>query len=214
MQKKVDGFIEKLSKFESKEDLFNMYNSEAYRHNLKQYLLEMISLKPKRMFVGEAPGPNGTLRTGIPFTDEIILSQRPITIGGIRIFTKEYFLPLVDKGLISENSGKCVWNSFIEIGELPLLWNAVPYYPHKKYDFMELRNPTDCEVRMFSNFIVDLLEMFPTIEYFAAIGRKGQIALVEALEWPPYIKHPSRYSSSFKGRVDEIITNELGKAGV
>ncbi|MFZ5944042.1 MAG: hypothetical protein ACOYVD_08020 [Bacillota bacterium] len=161
----INKFVEKVAQQPSDNELYNMYfgdEGEPLRENLCNYLKEMVENKPTHLLLGEAAGPDGACRTGIPFTDEQILSLGHRTIGSQTIFTLNYNLPYITNGnIISENSAQRVWATITSTGNLPLMWNAVPYYPHKKDDYFEIRNPRDdSEVRKFKSFVI----IYPTIE--------------------------------------------------
>jgi len=158
----INKFVEKVAQQPSDNELYNMYfgdEGEPLRENLCNYLKEMVENKPTHLLLGEAAGPDGACRTGIPFTDEQIGHR---TIGSQTIFTLNYNLPYITNGnIISENSAQRVWATITSTGNLPLMWNAVPYYPHKKDDYFEIRNPRDdSEVRKFKSFVI----IYPTIE--------------------------------------------------
>lgn len=210
MSSKIIKFVEELGKIKSKNDLHNMYygvQGKPLRDNLVQYLIEMQKIKPNHLFLGEAAGPNGACRTGIPFTDETTIVTSPHRIGNIIIFQENYNLPFANEVAVSEQSSERVWNVFRNTGVLPLMWNAVPFYPHKKDNFYKIRTPRDeDEIRKYSSLIKELLELFPAIKHFGAIGRKAQIGLVEALGFPPYIKHPSRSDIEFNTMARNFLT--------
>lgn len=196
----IKAFVLKLAQTTTVKNLHNMYSGEEGKplcDNLIKYLTEMAKHKPTHLMLGEAAGPNGARITGIPFTDEETLQKGPITIGTQQIYAKQYNTPNFDKvkTASSEQSAKRVWSMIQSAQVLPLMWNAVPFYPHKAKD--KIRTPRVTEVREYSIFIKELLYIFPTIKYHGATGRVAQIALVEALGWPPYIDHPSRLANNF-----------------
>lgn len=159
------------------------------------------------MLLGEAAGPDGACRTGIPFTDEKILCSGKRTIGIHTIFTLNYNTPyLVDENVVSEQSAQRVWKMIMDNQVLPLMWNAVPYYPHESGNYNKIRNPReDGEVRKWSVLVNELCEIFSTIKYHAAVGRLAQVALIEAFGWPPYINHPSRSLDAFNQKAKDFL---------
>ncbi|MFW6015652.1 MAG: uracil-DNA glycosylase [bacterium] len=213
MNKKSDikKFVELLAqeKFNKENRIFNMYAGEKginQRENLINYLEEMYDINPKILWMGEAAGPHGALHTGIPFTDELILSKRPIIINQKKLFEKKYFY---SEKVHNENSAKNIWSIIREANQIPLLWNGVPFYPFEKDNYTQLRSPSSKEIKKFSKFIEHLLEIFKSIEYFAGIGRKGQKAIVEAIKIAFYIRHPSNGGDKkFKRQAKEYLESE------
>lgn len=209
MASKIDRFVSKVAKLPSTNDLHNMYfgnQGKLLCENLVNYLNEMARNQPTHVLIGEAAGPYGACRTGIPFTDEQILSSGQRTIGKQTIFTLDYHLPFLNGNVVSEQSAQKVWTTIANARVLPLMWNAVPYYPHKSGDFDKIRNPRkDSEVRTWSVLVKELCDIFPSVKYHAAVGRLAQIALIEAFGWPPYIKHPSRSSVEFSQKTSSFL---------
>jgi len=165
----------------------------------------MVEIKPKFMLVGEAAGPDGAMRTGIPFTDEITLNSGPIILGQKSIFNGQYNLPLFSGQFVPEKSAQRVWEVIKREKVIPLMWNAVPFYPHDASNPPKIRTPRDGEVREWSSLIKELSNLFPTIKYHSAVGRKAQMGLIEAFNWPPYIRHPSRYAKDFTSEASQFL---------
>ena len=114
----IEKFVEELSLEQENEECENFYKDENKRNNLRIYLVEMMKLKPKILFVGEAPGYLGCAVTGIPFIDERVLNEYKALPG-------DY----ITYGMKKERSAKAMWDVLRDIEKLPVLWNSFPLHP-------------------------------------------------------------------------------------
>ena len=192
----VEQFIENLSSVPDTETLENPYKNPVKARNLSIYLRYMVQAKPRYMLVGEAPGYRGCALTGIPFTDEYRLSACGNT----------GCLPLLEPGYeimtdppTEEDSSTIIWRALVEKSFFPLLWNIVPFHPHRANNLRTNRTPNAQELKAWSHFIRDLLELVPSIDPGAifALGRKAEEMLLRELDIrAPYIRHPARGGAS------------------
>ena len=192
----INQFIKNLSNVEDNERLTNQYKNPVIANNLAVYLSYMKKNPPKYLFVGEAAGHLGCALSGIPFTDEYRL-----TIAG-----KNGCPPLLssDYAIISdephkENSATLIWSVFSELSFYPILWNIVPFHPHNENDQNSNRTPTPSEVRKYSRFVEDILNLFPAIDRengVFAVGKKPEARLIDMGENVSYIRHPSHGGNS------------------
>lgn len=165
----------------------NFYTDENKRYNLKVYLEEMQKLKPEVLFVGEAPGYLGCVKTGIPFTDERIIKEYKC-LSGVYIIN----------GYQKEKSAKAIWDVLKDLKKIPLLWNVFPLHPHKMGNKKSNRVPSDAEKKdigeKYIKYIIDLFE----IKEVYAIGlqafdtlKRMDIAIFDKNKEKSYIRHPS-----------------------
>jgi hypothetical protein len=93
-----------------------------------------------------------------------------------------------------ENSATQIWSVLSELSFFPALWNILPFHPHEANDRKSNRTPTPREVREYSYFVEELLNLFPSINRESgifAIGRKAEERLKELGKNVSYIRHPS-----------------------
>jgi uracil-DNA glycosylase len=121
---------------------------------------------------------------------------------------------------ISEQTSSTVWerlNKLCEIKlceinmELPLLWNIYPFYPWKYGENNKNkinRTPTGEECGKGVEFLNDLLDLFPSIKYIYAVGKKSEETLKDAgFQDVTYICHPAAIpggATRFREKFNEI----------
>ncbi len=204
--KLIKKFVENLTSYSSNEETFNMYagnTSESYikKQNLESYLSKMLHLKPKILFLGEAPGYKGCRLTGIPFTSENIL-------------TNHYFFNDKDFQLArntvkpeSEATATIVWQQLDNISYIPLLWNIFPFHPHQKEKIFSNRTPRANELKKGKEYFLDLLQIFE-IEKIMALGRKAEKHLSDINVPYAYVRHPA---NGGKKKFIEGLLKEINK---
>ncbi len=187
--------------------LFNQYNdvegtldrtdAAGIRiRNLRNYLASIDSV-PRILMVGEAPGPKGCRFSGVPFTSESQLCRREIHFWGQQS----------SKGLspYSEISATVFWRALKPFHQRFLVWNCVPFHPHKPGIPLSVRNPDDSEVARY----VDILGGFYDIlrpDTVIAIGKRALHALSTLGTESAYVRHPSMGGASeFREAVSEIF---------
>ncbi len=154
------------------------------RANLRAYLHAFQDAR--YLLVGEAAGYNGCRFTGVPFTGEDLL------VGdGALGWTQGLRLARSSKGarLSSERSAGIVWGAIGERRDL-LLWNAVPWHPHRPHRPLSNRPPARGEVRAGRELLERFLALFPHATP-VAVGRVAEGALRELGLDPIYVRHPS-----------------------
>lgn len=203
--KSIDDFVEKLKVRKSDETVFNMYENDTLAENLRLYLHAMEERKPAFFLVGEAPGPWGCRKSGVPFTAEYDLQNRQFFSSG------EYSFNIPPE---EENTARIVWDKFEAANFYPLLWNVFPFYPHKEGNPNELRKPTAKEQNEGKEYIDDLMKLFG-IDYknIYAVGRIAWKSLkqrnsINAI----YIRHPSHGGKTkFCDGIDDILKKLANK---
>lgn len=200
----IEEFVNELS-LEKRKLCENFYKDEDRKNNLITYLKEMEKLKPRVLFIGEAPGYLGCAITGIPFTDERVIKEYNCIPGNYVI-----------KGSQKEKSAKALWDVLKETDSVPLLWNAFPLHPYKEGNVRSNRQPTLSEKKeigeKYIKYIIDLFN----IEEVYAVGlqafdtlRRMDIEGFDKTKEKSYIRHPS-----YGGRkqCQEKIRGILGRA--
>lgn len=194
---RIDLLVERLAERTHQADLTNPYragddpNHAIRRHNLSLYLHQFAATKVPALLVCEAPGYRGCRLTGIPLCSRKILTAG---VEGLPIFGLErgYREPSEQQfsKIQGEQSATIVWSELRDLGMLPLIWNAFPWHPHRKFTPLSNRTPTNGELKEGREFLAQIIELF-AIKSVLAIGRKAQSSL-HALAVPcEATRHPA-----------------------
>ncbi len=157
--------------------------------NLAYYFEEMSKRSPTVLLVGEAPGYRGCGQTGVPFTSERILIQGAAGLFGTASSCKINGNP---SRPISEASATIVWDVLAQYPQnLPLIWNAYPFHPHRPDNLNSNRPPTVAELEMGAIFLQNLLNLFSSVNQVVAVGNRADDSLNR--QGIPHLKirHPS-----------------------
>ncbi len=194
-RERIERLVSELAERPGSDRLFNPYappddpKATIRRENLIRYLLDMHSLAPRVLLVAEAPGYRGCALTGIPITSERIM-LRGIEKWGL--FGDGYRQTSDHPQGVAEMTATIVWNALIEYADQPpLIWNTVPWHPHKPGNRQSNRTPGVAEQREGVVFVKAVLALFE-IEKILAVGRTAQRRLAEqGYECLP-LRHPSQ----------------------
>jgi len=171
----IDSFIARLAAQDCPPGLFNLYelgnaNNAIRRENLRLYLREMVPRAPRALLVMEAPGYRGCRLTGIP------VCSRKIMLGGLRSLgmfgAMAGYRDVADVGferLQGEQSASILWRALAELEQLPLLWNAVPFHPHRLGKPLSNRRPRQAEIALGWRYLQLLLRDWQ-FELVLAVG--------------------------------------------
>ena len=186
-------FVERLTSAGPLPDAFNPYAGEGpaavRRNNLMLYLARMAKRQPRVLLVGEAPGYRGGRVTGVPFTSEAILlgAVSPFGLFGAAAGFRGCQEPGVRR---REATATVVWEVLADLNQLPLLWNAFPYHPHRPDCLDSNRTPTAAELAVGQWAIAELLRLY-AITQVVAIGRRAEKALALAGIPAAAVRHPA-----------------------
>ena len=195
-------FVAQLAAYAPTETLFNPYHVVNPHHqlcqkNLLAYLERMTNFPPTLCLIGEALGYKGGRLTGIPFTSERILADRP------DLFAPDLFQLRHPEKPTSEQTATIMWQSLQNLTQasfkptqsgrppLPLLWNAFPFHPHHPGRPLSNRAPTLAEIKSAAHFIEALRTLFPMAR-LVAVGQKGSKSLTMLDLDHVAIRHPAR----------------------
>jgi uracil-DNA glycosylase len=182
----LDNLLESLSERESSEIVFNQYQDEEIRNNLKLYLDYLIRNKHDLLLIGEAPGYKGCRLTGIPFTSGVVIKNTKH-----KIF-KEIGSEIKLHQVVSENTATILWDFMGNDRPVPILWNAFPFHPHKRGIPESNRKPDVQELAEGKKYLKIVYDIFKP-KKLCSLGQVGEIALRELFptEKTIYIRHPS-----------------------
>lgn len=194
MNAEINKFIEELTRVKSNSNFFNQYSYDVSansirRNNLFLYLQQMINLKPRMLFVGEAPGYRGCRLTGVPFTSEYILLNGLEQLG---LFGKSRGYRKTDEfeKLWKEATASIFWESVVRTLHIPLLWNAFPFHPFQVGNEQSNRKPTKIEISTGQEFLKELIRLFD-IAIVVAVGNTAETTLKTMGIACQKVRHPS-----------------------
>lgn len=185
----VTLFVEKLAGFcvpaPFRNKLRNPYSDPRRRENLRLYLTLMRRRRPRVLLVGRDPGHRGCALTGIPFTSEAIAARGTLPSGerlacsGTVVGPGAGYLIPSDRPPVSEVSASIVWEGIHRyFQDPPLLWNALPFHPHRPGNPRSNRLPAlVAETLAFGlPYLMDLFDLFPSVDTVLAVGgRTGEV---------------------------------------
>ena len=132
-----EGFVDTLARTESGPDLYNQYaetsaHNALRRANLRRYLDDMERRRPEALLLFEAPGYRGCRLTGIPVTSRRVLLEG---LPGAGLFGRERgYADVPEPGferIQGEQSATILWRALADLGVAPLIWNSLPFHPHR-----------------------------------------------------------------------------------
>ena len=154
------------------------------RRNLRLYLRAFRSAR--HALVGEAAGYNGCRFSGLPFTGEdLLVGEKALP------WTEGLSLKRSSRGSrpTSERSANIVWGA---IGDRRdhVLWNAVPWHPHRPGQALTNRKPRRDEIESGLLLLREFFHLFPKA-IPVAVGRVAESSLRSIGLEPIYLRHPS-----------------------
>lgn len=189
MEQEIERFVKRLAHLPASTQTFNMYAGSSKRvqlcrANLQLYLKQMISIEPKIMLLGEAPGYKGCRLTGVPFTSEKTLLTHPFFAG------QNFQVVTPTQRPETEISSTVVWRNITSLKPLPLLWNIYPFHPFKEGESQSNRAPNAAELEKGKEILLELVGLFK-IEHIVAVGKKAYHKVSDLDIKHSYVRHPA-----------------------
>lgn len=177
----------------------NFYaDSDMKQLNLIKYFNALFWLKPEWMFIGEAPGIHGCVKTGIPFTSEKLIHEGHLD----RHFRGTRFVVEGKKG---EASATVVWGEVSRLSKPPIMWNAFPLHPRGKDGGN--RTPSVAELQWGLEVLQSVLELFPDV-MIITVGRKAEAACKRLqVKTEGHLFHPSHHAKEFREQFNDLFLN-------
>ncbi len=152
--------------------------------NLREYLRAHESAR--YVLLGEAAGYNGCRFSGIPFTGEdLLIGETPLPwTAGCRLRRSS-----LGETLKKERSATIVWQGIRERRDC-VLWNTVPWHPHRPGEPLSNRPPKRPEVEAGLALLPTFLALYPDA-IPVAIGRVAEAGLERIGVPSRYVRHPS-----------------------
>lgn len=191
----LQPWFDRLSELPDMPDVHNLYSKETpdgiiRLNNLKQYFTHILEINPDVLLVGEAPGYQGTYRTGVPFCSEAILLGPKNEFGLFGGPDNGYKRVYEDERVWKEPSATVVQRTLDRLETPPLIWATFPLHPYKHGNEHSNRAPNRTEVELGSNLLKDLIDIVQPNQIIA-IGNVAEKCLhnqgVEAAK----VRHPS-----------------------
>lgn len=195
-----EDFVASLARSGCGPELFNQYaDTSAYsalrRANLRRYLRDMEARRAEALLLFEAPGYRGCRLTGIPVTSRRVLLEGvpgPGLFGGERGYA-DVPEPGFER-IQGEQSATILWRALADLGVAPLIWNSVPFHPHRAGRPLSNRPPRAAELAQGRDFLQEVLARFrPRI--LVAVGRTAQGSLAARGLEHRALRHPAHGGS-------------------
>lgn len=195
MLTKLQPWFDELAALPDLPNAHNLYTNKTPEgrtrlHNLKNYFAQALPLHPTVLLVGEAPGYQGTYRTGVNFCSEFQMLGPKNKFGIFGGTDAGYERVYLGERIWKEPSSTVVWNLFETLPNIPLVWPAFPMHPHKPGIELSNRTPTPQELLVGAPIIRHLIDIMQP-KTVAALGNIGystlQLLGIEAVK----IRHPA-----------------------
>lgn len=192
----IDSLVTTLAALPAPEHATNPYADDdssgnaIRRANLALALRLAYARGPGLVLVGEAPGYNGALRTGVPFTSERILLEGVPALeqyGAERGFRRA----TADGRTSNEQTATIVYRELAALGVFAVGWNAYPLHPHRPGASLSNRPPRAGEVRLGLPLLAAVRAIFPAVPV-AAMGAVAARALSELGIPHTRLRHPAQ----------------------
>lgn len=191
----LDPWFDSLSKIPDMPNVHNLYSAETQDGqirlaNLKCYFAQVLAGSPKVLLVGEAPGYQGTYRTGVSFCSEAIMlgpkNKFDLFGGEENGYTRVYH----EERLWKEPSATIVQRTMEELDTLPLIWATFPLHPHKPGIELSNRAPNLAEIRLGGAILKELIAIVQP-EQIIAVGNIAEKCLQDLAINAIKVRHPS-----------------------
>src|SRR4030042_1763703 len=200
----TDILFNQYKDFDGRVDLPNA--AEIRKNNLFNYLKSFLK-KPEFLVVAEAPGPWGCRFSGIALTSENQLFYNQLPFSGHVSSRTEPTIDVKKSSPYKSNTSNQFWNVMLPFYEIILVWNCVPFHPHKVDRILSpIRNPSNPEVMQFSH-ILHWLNTILRPKRIISVGTKAFSALTTLKIESTYVRHPSHGGyQKFKESILEAFT--------
>lgn len=148
-----------------------------------------LSCSARLILVGEAPGYQGALWSGMAFTSERLLCEGN---ADPKIRPLESRLSNRPRPF-SEPSATIVWGKLHELGieSSTVLWNAFPLHPHKPGLPLSNRKPSASEIRLGAPILESMLGLYPNAVMVAVGGTADKALSLCGFTGYATVRHPS-----------------------
>lgn len=171
--------------------------SALRRSNLLRYLRDMEARRPPALLLFEAPGYRGCRLTGVPVTSRRVLLEGVPELG---LFGRDRgYCDVPEAGferIQGEQSATILWRALAALGSVPpLIWNSVPFHPHRAGRPLSNRTPRAAELTAGRDFLRIILAHFRP-RLLVAVGRQAQASLAALGVAHHALRHPAHGGSA------------------
>jgi uracil-DNA glycosylase len=203
-----NDWIDELSVMSSTPQAENLYGPDPAgnirRENLRKYFRLMAERSPELILVGEAPGYQGTRRTGVPFASEHIMNGG---MDGVSFFSApNNFHRVYHDRVYKEPTSTIMWRTISRYEQLPLLWATFPLHPHELGNTQSNRTPTRSEIALAKTHLIKLLKIVKP-KTVLSLGNTAKRTLDELNISSQKLRHPARGGgTTFARQLHEVVT--------
>ena len=193
-------FVDVLAQAAGGAELRNQYarggpDNELRRGNLRRYLRDMEERRPQAMLLFEAPGYRGCRLTGVPVTSRRVLLEGVPQLGLFGSARGYQDVPEAGfERIQGEQSATILWRTLAELGCAPLVWNSLPFHPHRPGKALSNRAPRRGELAEGREFLRMVLAHFRP-RLLLAVGRVAQASLGALGLAHEALRHPAQGGS-------------------
>lgn len=191
----LDPWFDQLANLPDMDHVHNLFSNktEAGRirlANLRRYFELSLVHEPSVLLVGEAPGYQGTYRTGVPFTSESLLLGPKNKFGLHGGPENGFEIAMPSERIWKEPSATIVQRTINELPLLPLIWATFPLHPHQPGKEFSNRAPSADEVAVGAMLLRDLISLVEP-RTVVAVGNVAEKALTTLGISSEKVRHPS-----------------------
>lgn len=210
MSTKIDGLVKRLALTDAGKTLFNPYNElikttddrnapGIRQQNLRLYLKSHAKLKTKTLWVYITPTFEEARRSGVPLANSSSFKDVEEMLNTKRPFEKATRRKRKPNGSpISTN----LWSIASSLECNPVIWPAIPFYPHKKDSLSKKRTPKKDEIEKYGWVLKKMVEIYNP-KTILAIGKSTKEALDMLEIKSKYVPHPRMGIKAFKRKVSK-----------
>lgn len=196
----INSRVNELVDWLARQDLPNVGNfyadSSMRRQNLINYFKVIYWMNPEWMFIGEAPGIHGCVKTGIPFTSERLIQDGTL----MRYFRGT---PFKAEGNKAEGSATVIWQAVHRLSAPPVMWNAFPLHP--KNSKGGNRTPTAAELKWGSFALAIVLDLFPRVKIITIGNKAANACKTIGAKTSGHLIHPAYHTNEFREQFDAFF---------
>ena len=184
MENATNELIKRLANTRTDENLFNPYNQVCKifdvntapglrQGNLRIFLDSFTNSSTDALWVFDSADYFSTKLSGVPLMGPSSFTKVENIFGLTLHFeaaNKSSSLSAVP------NAHAKLWNLISKQKEHPLIWNVLPFYPHKRDDISTRREPTAQEYLKYSEFMHSVIAIYKP-KSVLAVGNKAKSAL-------------------------------------
>lgn len=226
----VSDFVRMVGAHASVEGLVNPYNGfipnidaeDGSPIQRQVQLLRYLAYRKRTarlVLVAEAPGYQGARFSGIAMTSERLISGNYNFMTELDVFGREGIYRRTShldvcrnnaqrQSGLAEPTATVVWREIVAAGKQRqvVLWNTIPYHPHRVGRPMTNRPPTAAEIPSDADILTRLLNIFSQDCRLVAIGNVARDYLQSIGIQAQHVRHPANGGAAiFRNEINAIL---------